>query len=92
MKHHPYVLMSELPFIPEMRSAGMYFETVFSSEADALVTRELYLIAPHFDAPLLQWNGEAWAIHPYRAKKGNYTEKVKQARAFLLSINQPVTE
>lgn len=85
-----YVPMSKLPFIPEMREAKIFFEVIYSSEAETHIAREVYYNAPNYAIPLLQWNGETWAKHPYRAKKGGYTKQVQAAAAFLQSINQPV--
>lgn len=91
MKPKDYVPMSNLQFIPEMRDAGIFFDVIRSSTEDGYIAREVYFNAPDYAIPLLQWNGQAWATHPYRAKKGGYQKQIKTAAAFLESINQPVS-
>lgn len=86
-----YVPMTELQFVPGMREAKIFFEVIHSSTEDGYIAREVYYNTPNYAVPLLQWNGEAWAKHPYRAKKGGYTKQVQAAAAFLQSMNQPVS-
>lgn len=89
-----YVLMSDIRYTDEqsaqIRQAKIFFEMTFSSEAEAHVTREMYYNAPDYAIPLMQWDGQAWTIHSYRAKKGGYVKQVEKAKAFLKAIGQPV--